>query len=428
MDVYQLIQSLEQWDGLFRRKRETLLERAHPILSPAGLAAALVGIRRCGKTSLAMVMSREVAPERVLYYNFEDPLFIDEKGPQHLNTLLDAGHQFRKGPIELLILDEIHNVPGWERWVRTIVDQGRFRCIITGSSAKLLSSEIGSSLTGRCLQHTVWPLSYREFIDFSSSKPDDRRSHLSVFSRYLEWGGMPEVIQRIDAGISENLLDQYISDILLKDVVQRHEIRNTRLLRQLATFYFTNISSLHSYSSLAKAFSAGTDTVMLYTQAMQEAFLLFEVERYHPNLKSQARDPRKLYAIDLGLRRAIARSPQVDSGKALENVVYLELRRRGLEVMYYKGNQEVDFLVLDRYQPIEAIQVCASLSGAPDTRRREVQALTECMKALNLSRGTIIALNEDETIKVEGLTISVVSAWRWLWEGGIQGEARQLLG
>jgi predicted AAA+ superfamily ATPase len=239
---------------------------------------------------------------------------------------------------------------------------------------------------------------------------------------------MPEVIQRIDAGISENLLDQYISDILLKDVVQRHEIRNTRLLRQLATFYYTNISSLHSYSSLAKAFSAGTDTVMLYTQAMQEAFLLFEVERYHPNLKSQARDPRKLYAIDLGLRRAIARSPQVDSGKALENVVYLELRRRGLEVMYYKGNQEVDFLVLDRYQPIEAIQVCASLSGAPDTRRREVQALTECMKALNLSRGTIIALNEDETIKVEGLTISVVSAWRWLWEGGIQGEARQFLG
>lgn len=141
--------------------------------------------------------------------------------------------------------------------------------------------------------------------------------------------------------------------------------------------FFTNISSLHSYSSLTKAFDLSTKMNSPYTASLDEAFLLFEVERYHLNLKGQARDPRKIYSIDVGLRDVIARSASSDYGKELENLVYLELRRRGCEVVYFKEVHEVDFLFLEAYRPVEAIQVCLSLRRSIEAREREVRALQE---------------------------------------------------
>lgn len=413
MDPVTLNKSIEDWHSFYKTKRDDLVERLTPALPTPALAAALTGVRRCGKTSIGILMSKELAPDSVLYYNFEDPTFAFEQNPNNLSTLLDNAQQYRSDPIELLILDEIHNIPGWEKWLRMIIDQQRYRCIVTGSSAKLLSSEIATSLTGRCIEYKIWPCSYKEFcrIGLEQLGGADRKMQNSYFRRFLELGGFPEVVK--NHKLSKNLLGQYYSDIVLRNVVQRCEIRNARLLSQLAIYYFTNISSLHSYSSLAKAFGTSTEIVSRYTEALKDAFLLFEVERYNRNLKVQARDSRKIYAIDLGLRSSISRSSSADLGKELENVVYLELRRRGLEVMYFKENQEVDFLVLEHYQIISAIQVCISLNSSAKTREREVSALRECLRFTKLGSGIIITLNEDEIIEVEDGTIEVISAWRW---------------
>jgi uncharacterized protein len=420
MERSLLHRSLEDWHTFYLQKRHSLIFRSCPPLpESSALAVALTGIRRCGKTSTAILMCKDLDPEIVLYYNFEDPLFAFEESPRHLGTLLDVAQQYRSKPIELIILDEIHNIPGWEKWLRTLIDQQRYRCIVTGSSAKLLSSEIASSLTGRCIEYQTWPLSYKEFLNFHGGSPDDRRMHLSEFQKYLEMGGFPEVVKQSTPQQARILLDQYFSDILLRDVVQRHEIRNARLLRQLATYCLTNISSLHSYSSLAKAFSSSTEIISRYTAALTEAFLLFEVERYHRNLKVQARDPRKIYSIDLGLRDVIARSVNPDYGKELENLVYLELRRRGCEVMYFKETHEVDFVILEAYRPVGAIQVCLSLHRSTETREREVSALRECMSVTGLKLGRIITLDEEESFEVEEGQVEVLSAWRWIVDEGI---------
>lgn len=415
MKKSQLKQAIDPWRSLYLKQREALIPRDGPSLPDKKLALALLGVRRCGKTSLAINISREIDAEKVFYFNFEDPLFFNASDPTHLADLLLVAQEFSTQPFELLILDEIQNVKGWERWVRTLVDQQNYRIIITGSSAQLLTSEIATSLTGRCLVHYTWPLSYSEFLSFKGNLDAPKENELSLLREYLEWGGFPEIVLRSDSFERTRILKQYLSDILLKDVIQRHEIRSPRLLEQIATYYLTNFSSLHSYSAVAKAFSSNTELVGRYSDALENAFLCFEVDRYHKNLKVQARDPRKIYAVDNGLRAIASRSPELDTGKLLENCVYLELRRRELKIMYFQNDGEVDFLVLDGYQPQTPIQVCETLSESEKTRNRELKSVEQCLKRFSLKEGMIITFNEEENLHLDdGRMVKVVPAWKWL--------------
>ena len=211
----------------------------------------------------------------------------------------------------------------------------------------------------------------------------------------------------------EKLLRQYLSDIVHRDIINRHAIRNKRALDLILTFYQTNLSSLHSYSSIKKAFGIPVDTIADYTAALGEAFLIFEVERFHQNLKIQTRDPRKVYVVDSGLRRVGARSAEADLGKLLENLVYLELRRRGKSAYYYQEKGEVDFVTTQGYEPESAIQVCAYGMDKEPTRTREVKALVDCLNALELAEGSIVTMDRDEIIESGGKTIRSVSAPNW---------------
>jgi len=233
----------------------------------------------------------------------------------------------------------------------------------------------------------------------------------------LQWGAFPEVVTAEDDNTRKRLLRQYLTDIVLKDVVTRNEIRNQRAFDRVLTFYLTNPSSLHSYTALKNAFGVSTETAAAYTAALEDAFVTFEVPRYHRNLKVQTRDPKKVYVIDPGLRNVGARSAENDTGKLLENLVYLQLRRLEAEITYFRGKQEVDFVITESYQPVAAVQVCAADLENAETYRRETEALSECIHQLNLKPGTIVTWDREDRLHHGGLTIDLVPAHRWLRVG-----------
>jgi predicted AAA+ superfamily ATPase len=414
MEKQELRRAIEEWQQYLLRVREVSTFRQPASLPDVNLGVALIGVRRSGKTYQAIQASAPLPVDKVLYFNFEDPICITNNSTAFLEQLLATAQEFRSTQIELLILDEIQNIQGWERWLRKIIDQKKYRVIITGSSASLLESELATSLTGRCLEYKIWPLSFSEFLTFKKiEKPISRLETLSAVREFMTWGSLPEVTKQQDLELKKKILQQYLGDIVHRDVVNRHSIRNKLVLDQILTYYLTNISSLHSYSALSKAFATTPDTASEYTQALNEAFLIFEVTRYHQNLKVQARDPKKIYAVDLGLRSAVARSIHDDSSRLLENIVYIELRRRDRQISYFKERYEVDFIISESYKATEAIQVCYDFDNAT-TREREIRGLSECMQSLELKNATIISYDHEEDIVVDSHPVRIVPIYKWL--------------
>ena len=418
MDRALLRQSILIWKQVYQSARSEIIARSSaPQLTDRKFATAYIGVRRSGKTWQAIEQSVGLDAEEVFYFNFEDPIFAAHGEVADMETLLSVACEFSKKPLQMLILDELQNVEGWERWVRRMIDQRIYQVIVTGSSAKLLSRELATALSGRALTSTVWPLSLSEYLEFRQLSPRTPGEYLAAVRDIMKWGAFPEVVLEREERTKWRILEQYFDDIVFKDVIRRHDIRSKRALDQLVLYYMTHISSLHSYSSVERAFGIDADTVREYAAALAEAFLVFELNRYHPNLKVQARDPRKVYVVDLGLRTVRARSTQDDTGKLLENLVFLELKRRGKQLSYYKGKQGIDFVTSENYKPLDAIQVTASDLEDQRTYDREVNALLECLKTLDLRHGTIIAMEREENIKIEDRLVSIVPAYPWLLEG-----------
>ncbi|MEZ4755038.1 MAG: ATP-binding protein [Bdellovibrionota bacterium] len=414
IDRALLKQSIDEWMNFYRRQRGSLIKRTAPTLPTKDIASAIIGVRRSGKTSIAIESDSEQLSQNVFYYNFEDPLFYAGADLNNLDSLISIASEYSENKIKHLILDEIQNVDGWERWLRKIIDQKQFRVTVTGSSAKLLSSEIATSLTGRTIQSTIWPLSFKEFLKFKGNNSCDRLDLLNSFREFMTHGGFPEVVLSDDLNFKKRLLRQYLNDITHKDIVNRYSIRNKKVLDSIILYYISNISSLHSYTSLNKAFGADVETISDYTQALEDSFLIFELSRFHRNLKVQKRDSRKIYCVDTGMRNASSRSLSDDTGKLLENIVYIELRRNELDIYYYKGEKEVDFLVTENMKPIKAIQVCALEMQTEKTRDREISALMECLTEFSLKEGLIITLDHEEKIELGSKTIWCVPAYKWL--------------
>jgi predicted AAA+ superfamily ATPase len=406
--------AIVRWKEHFNATRQSLRPRGFVDLAPAPFGTALVGVRRCGKTFSSIEMSQKISTDNVFYFNFEDPVAYNCKGPEFISELLSIAAEVYRAPLQLLIFDEIQNIPGWERWVRSALDQRTHQIIITGSSASLLSGELSTSLTGRALQFERWPLSFKEFLNFSAITPHSELEHIQMLAEYEICGGFPEVILQKQPEFRKTILRQYFNDLIYKDVLGRHEVRNRPALDQIVLYYFTNPSSLHSYSALKKAFGISLDLASGYTKALIDAFMVFEVLRYHPNLKVQSRDAKKLYVIDTGMQQVVTNAHSPDRGKLLENIIYLELRRRSKKIFYYQGKQEVDFVLVEGMLAKEAIQVCAGDLTDKKIFDREISALVECMSELKLSEGTIISWNHSERIEHSGKLITILPAYRWL--------------
>ena len=303
----------------------------------------------------------------------------------------------------MFFFDEIQNVKGWEKYVRDAVDRKK-SIVITGSNANLLSQELGTKLTGRHLDFEVYPFSYREFLTFLglTSGPES-------FSKFITEGGFPGYL---NIG-NQEMLSTLVSDILIRDIFSRYSLRNQEIYRRIVQYLLSNTAKEVSFNSLKNAFELGSaNSVMDFIGYLTDAYLLFLVPRYDTSLKVQARNPRKVYAIDQGLVNFSSVSGSPDFGRLLENIVYLHLKRSGYEIWYFKGKKECDFIYRNKEKTIYAMQVSWRLDA--QNERREVEGLLEAMDELKLNEATIITFDQEDTLIKDGKTIRLTPAWKWM--------------
>jgi hypothetical protein len=403
-----------------------------------GKVDAVIGMRRVGKSWLLLSRMRElldagVPRSRILHVDFEDERLVGMQ-VEHLQQIEAAffqRHPDSHGAECWYFFDEIQNVLGWEQFIRRLLADPRRHIAITGSSAKLLSTEIATAMRGRSLTTELWPFSFREVLRHrgvevpatwpASAAATARLCH--EFDRYLETGGFPEVLD-VAADLRRTILQNYTDVAILRDVVERHAVRNAPLLRGLVRRLVRSVGCLVSVHALTKdlksqGFAFGKDLLYELLAHVEDAFLACLLPVDTQSERRRQVNPRKVYVVDHALARAAAPSlrPSEDLGHVLENIVYLELRRRGEVVGYHvtATRREVDFVFADSSGRRTFVQVCAALDE-PTTREREFRALADAMGESKEDRALLVTLAAAGVERVDGHEVRVVPAWRWLLE------------
>lgn len=378
-------------------------------------AIVISGLRRVGKSTLLLQIARKLYQERNYYYiNFEDERLLNFN-TDHFQILLEVFIE-SFGERKVIFMDEIQNINGWERFVRRLVDEG-YKLYLTGSNASLLSSELGTKLTGRYIPIELFPFSFYEFLqfkevsipDFSKLTTKSKTLLKRLLNQYLKTGGIPSAVKYPDQEWHKTLYE----DIIYRDVATRYQINEVKALKELSFYLISNLGTFISFNKLKELLKLGSvNTVKDYIEYLGLSWLFFLVNRYAFSLKTQAIANKKIYAIDTGLVRSIGFSFSENQGRMLENLVFIALRKKKEPIFYYKtkSDAEVDF-----YLPKQKlfIQVSQSITN-PTTREREIQAISEAMKEIKGSNGLIVTEDEKETISVNGATISVVAIYEWL--------------
>ncbi len=381
-------------------------------------AVIIAGIRRCGKSILLQQIIAEL-PGGGYYFNFEDERLIHFRA-EDFNDLLEVLMEVF-GPKKFFFFDEIQNVPGWERFVRRLQDKGN-KFFITGSNASLLSRELGTRLTGRYVDCALYPFSFVEFLrwkKYERTENDmwqtEKRAQVKVlFNEYFSVGGMPEYLR---FGSDEALKKVYES-IIYRDIITRYELKDEKALRELCVYLFSNLAVPFTFSAVKEMLRLGSmNTVKSYIQYLENSFLFFTVNKFNFAYRKQILSAKKIYCIDNAMARVIGFSFSENKGRLLENMVFLELKRRGLDVFYFsdKDGREADFVARQNNKTAGIIQVCWSMEDQK-TRDREVAGLNSAMLALGVKNALILTDNEEEQIKVAGGTIQVLPVFQWLLE------------
>lgn len=390
---------LSQQEWLIPEEKEILREQLDKFSALPPFAYLLTGVRRSGKSTLLKQLMRHHGS--LNYFNFED----SRTAGFEVNDFLIIEELFSElsGSKPILFFDEIQNVQGWERFVRDAVDRKK-TIVITGSNANLLSRELGTKLTGRHLDYEVFPFSYREFLAYFNLTPGS-----DSFSSYISEGGFPGYLSM---GKKE-VLSTLVSDILVRDIFSRYNLRNQDVYRRIVQYMLSNTGKEVSFNNLKNTFEIGSaSSVMDFLNYLADAYLLFLVPRYDTSLKVQARNPRKVYAIDQGLVNFSSVSGSPDKGRLLENTIYLQLRRLGYEIWYFKGKKECDFICRKDKNALSVIQVSWQLGL--QNEKREVEGLLEAMNQLNLTEGTIVTFDQEDQFIKEGKTIRLIPGWKWM--------------
>ena len=394
-----------------------IIPRAIPqALIDAPEILVISGIRRCGKSTLLRQI-RESRSEQDFFLNFDDERLlrfsVEDFSLLHTIFIELFGEQ------HTFYFDEIQNVPGWERFVRRLVDAGN-KVFVTGSNATMLSRELGTRLTGRFVRHELFPFSFAEFLEFRGntvSKKDfyttSGRAKLNAeLNIFLKIGGFPQYI----ANRNDDLLKSLYESIVYRDVLVRNHFSGERELLELALFLASNTAKRFSYASLAKAVGLKhSETVKNYVEALESAYLITQIRKFDFSVKKQLANAKKVYFADTALIRKIGFNPTENLGPIFENVVFTELQRRGKEVFYHAEKKECDFVLREGVKIVEAIQASVTLKN-PTTRDREISGLLDALETYALPSGTIVTLDEEETLSVNGKTVHIVSLAKWLLE------------
>jgi len=403
--------------------------------APINKIITIVGPRRAGKTYFLYQIMKELLEKKmdktdILYINFEDERIMPMTGGD-LQSILDAYFELYEGKTQpILFFDEVQNVPDWDRFVRRLNDN-KFVTFITGSNSRMLGREIATSLRGRTLVYEIFPFSFLEFLTARGIRHEKniaygkmRHRIRRLYEEYLFSGGYPEITLIGEESIKGRIIQDYFNTIFYRDLIERYRIKNTELLKLWLNTLLMNPSSLISFSKIENDFKSrgmklSRATLSTFAQYVEDAFFGFFIEMYSESARKRQVNPKKFYLIDQGLHNYLTLKFSENKGRLLENLVFLELRRRGTSIFYYKtsAGHEIDFLLKEKGK-WKLIQICYDLEHI-DTYEREKRALVAGLKELGVGSGTIITDHEKRTEHIENHKLDIIPVWEWLMKSKI---------
>jgi hypothetical protein len=406
-----------------RKERDELLSRPYlerrsnqdmDLLLNSHLIKLITGPRRVGKSTQALLMLRN---RNFAYLNFDSQQLLDAWDADLVMRMLDDVYP----GYEYLLLDEVQNLEAWDLWVSELYRLGK-NLVITGSNAKMLSSEMATALTGKYLKVEMLPFSLEEFFDWNKLdlgklNPEQQSDASALMDDYLRNGGYPEVVA--SRQLTRTYLDTLFDSIVWKDVAKRHSVRNVTDLNDLALYLVSNFCNPVSANELTETLGfSSVNTTKKFMDYLREPYLFYYLPRYNNKLKMMKKAPRKVYVVDNGFVAAKAFSLSDNLGRLLENQVFVELLRQGYDtdktMFYYRSrnDKEVDFVLRKGTHIEQLVQVCYDMSNAK-TEKREVDSLIECAEELNCSHRVIVTNNEERCIEKDGYRIGVVPVAKW---------------
>lgn len=417
----------EKWIEIIKDFHETQLPKTIernikiPIEIPINRAISIIGPRRAGKTyemfNIIKELLNKIKLEQIIYINLERA-DLGMLTYEDLLVMLDAIYElYPENKRIWLFLDEIQNVAGWERFVRTALDKG-IKVFLSGSSSRLLTKEIATSMRGRSLTYTLFPFSFKEYLKIKKVETDkffsssQKARVLHELRKYMEYGGYPEAI--IYEKERERILSEIKETTIYKDVIERAKIRNVKTLRLLINALVNSQEfSVHKFYNFLKSTGIKVSKSILYNYLnyLNDAFFVFLLRKFSYLYKEAEQSIPKVYFVDNGLLRV---SGVRDQGRLMENLVFIELLRRNLDISYYKSiNNEIDFVVRDNKKVKQLIQVCLDIDNFV-TKDREIKSLIKASKDLRCKNLLVITLDYEAEEKIKGKKIKFIPLWKWL--------------
>lgn len=386
----------------------------------SALIKVILGPRRAGKSVFAFMLLKD---RPFMYFNFDDEVLGSAGGIQTDELMKELHAAY--GPVKTIFFDEIQNLPNWELFANRLHREG-YNLVLTGSNAQLLSKELATHLTGRHMPIEILPFDFNEFLRAKkfdvkqeySNLPQKRGELLNLMDSYMINGGFPEVVvSNLDP---RDYLCVLFDSLLFKDVVKRHKVKFSTQVSNLGSHLVNNFSNLYTIRKLQEALNLKSSTTTdKYVTYLEEAYLIFSLDRYSAKSIQRMKSPRKVYTVDNGFVSAKAIQHSPDRGKLMENLVFTELVKRGsnpnLELFYYKtrNDREIDFVVKKGIEVLELIQVCYD-SISPDVEQRETKALFEAAGELKVNKLTVLTWDEEREVEKDGMKVQFVPLWQWL--------------
>ena len=381
------------------------------------LPIIITGVRRSGKSTLLYLIKNELKLEdkEFIYINFNDERLTDFliKDFQKILDFLEE-EDFRDNCI--ILLDEIQETKGWEKWVDRI--KNKHQIFITGSNSKLLSKEISTILTGRSVNVSLYPFSFQEFLNAKNIEINNWKIDLKIqaklrkyFNEFFSIGGIPKVIVDND----KRLLRENYENILYRDIIKRFNKNLEKPIKEISVYLSSNISNEVSLRALSKTIQIkNLSTLKSILESFENSFLFFFVNKFDFSVRKQIQNPRKVYCIDNGFITEIGFRLSENKGKILENLVFIELKRDGKEIYYLSEKKECDFVIRNGAKINEAIQVCYEFNNK--NKERELGGLLEVLKKFNLKKGLILTYNQEDELNIENKKIFIKPVWKWILE------------
>ncbi len=369
------------------------------------------GLRRSGKSTLLKQIMKK---HEGYYVNFDDDRLVQFKLEDFqllYETLIEI-----YGEKKNFYFDEIQNISGWERFVRRLHDE-KEKVFVTGSNASMLSRELGTHLTGRHLNVTIFPFSFKEFLKLRGIEINNESLFVTKekskikrnFEKYLFEGGLPEYLKTENKEYLKTLYE----NILYRDIIVRYKLTNEKAIKELVNLAANSISKEISFNSIKKLLGLGSSTtVKEYFDYLENAYLIFLVPKFNYSLKKQIYSNKKVYLIDNALATQLGFRYSNDYGKLLENLVFIELKRKGKEILYYSDKHECDFVIREKTKINQAIQVCYEFNE--ENKNREINGLLEAMKEFKLNQGLILTYDQEDELEKKKIILKPV--WKWLLE------------